>query len=37
MGPEGGSKGGKIICEGDTEIISKNRLSYTGKYLKEIL
>jgi len=37
MGPEGGSKGGKIICEGDPEIISKNRLSYTGKYLKEIL
>ena len=34
LGPEGGDKGGKIIGEGTPKDISKNKNSYTGKYLK---
>ena len=34
LGPEGGENGGKVIAEGTPEEISKNPLSYTGKYLK---
>lgn len=37
LGPEGGDKGGKIIAEGTPEEIVKNRNSYTGRYLKEVL
>ncbi len=37
LGPEGGDKGGKIICEGTPEKISKDKTSYTGKYLKQLL
>lgn len=34
MGPEGGEGGGYIIGEGTPSQISKNKKSYTGKYLK---
>ncbi len=37
MGPEGGIRGGDIIAEGTPETISKNKNSFTGKYLKSIL
>jgi excinuclease ABC subunit A len=37
LGPEGGEKGGRIICEGAPEQISRKRSSYTGRYLKEVL
>ncbi len=37
MGPEGGMKGGNIIAEGSPELVSKNKKSFTGKYLKKIL
>lgn len=37
LGPEGGSKGGQIIAEGTPETICKNKKSYTGKFLKELL
>lgn len=37
LGPEGGSEGGKILAEGTPEAIAKNKKSYTGKYLKEML
>ncbi|MAZ79641.1 MAG: excinuclease ABC subunit A [Gammaproteobacteria bacterium] len=37
MGPEGGVKGGAVIDEGTPEKISKNKKSFTGKYLKKIL
>ena len=37
LGPEGGDEGGYIVAQGTPNDISKNRKSYTGKYLKEIL
>ena len=37
MGPEGGSKGGKIIGQGTPEELSKQKKSITGQYLGEIL
>jgi len=35
LGPEGGSKGGKIIATGTPEDVSKVKGSYTGHYLKD--
>jgi excinuclease ABC subunit A len=37
IGPEGGEKGGRIICNGTPELIVKDKVSYTAKYLKEEL
>lgn len=37
LGPEGGEKGGRIICEGSPEEVAASPESYTGKYLNEIL
>jgi excinuclease ABC subunit A len=37
LGPEGGEKGGNLIAEGTPEEIAKNKLSYTGKFLREKL
>ena len=37
LGPEGGDKGGSIVAEGTPEQVAKNKKSYTGHYLKEIL
>ena len=37
MGPEGGSGGGMVVAEGTPEQIAKNKDSFTGKYLKDIL
>jgi len=37
LGPEGGNKGGYIVAEGIPLDITKNKKSYTGKYLKEAL
>jgi excinuclease ABC subunit A len=37
MGPEGGTRGGQIICTGTPEEIAGNKKSYTGQYLKEEL
>ena len=37
MGPEGGERGGRIICEGTPEEISNCKESYTAKYLREEL
>ncbi len=37
LGPEGGERGGKIICEGTPEEVAECSSSYTGQYLKEIL
>lgn len=35
MGPEGGDKGGYVVCEGTPEEVAECPDSYTGKYLKE--
>ena len=37
LGPEGGDHGGEIIVEGSPETVAKNKLSYTGQYLKQVL
>ncbi len=37
LGPEGGEKGGTIVCEGTPEEIAVCKASYTGKYLAELL
>ncbi len=37
LGPEGGDQGGALVAVGTPEEICKNPISYTGKYLKEIL
>ena len=37
MGPEGGDRGGQIVCQGTPEGIVKCKESYTAKYLKEEL
>lgn len=37
LGPEGGEKGGTILCSGTPEEVCKNKASYTGHYLKKML
>ena len=37
LGPEGGDKGGEVLCVGTPEQIVKNEKSYTGKFLKKYL
>jgi len=37
LGPEGGDNGGFIVAEGTPEEVAKNKLSHTGKYLKQVL
>ena len=37
LGPEGGDNGGNVVACGTPEEITKNKTSYTGKFLKEIL
>lgn len=37
LGPEGGDKGGTILCTGTPEEIAEFKESYTGHYLKRIL
>ena len=37
LGPEGGSGGGEIVCEGSPEEVAENENSYTGRFLKKIL
>ena len=37
LGPEGGDKGGSILCTGTPKEISLNVNSYTGQYLKKML
>jgi excinuclease ABC subunit A len=36
LGPEGGERGGMILCTGTPERIADCKESYTGKYLKEL-
>jgi excinuclease ABC subunit A len=37
LGPEGGNKGGEIVCVGTPEQVAKQPTSYTGQYLKPLL
>ena len=37
LGPEGGAKGGEIVCTGTPEEVAACPASYTGKYLKKLL
>jgi excinuclease ABC subunit A len=37
LGPEGGDKGGMIICEGTPEMVCQVENSHTGRYLKPLL
>jgi excinuclease ABC subunit A len=37
LGPEGGDEGGYLVAEGPPEAIVDNGVSYTGKYLRELL
>ena len=37
MGPEGGARGGEILCTGTPEEIVKNKESFTAKFLKKEL
>ncbi|MFH1312624.1 MAG: excinuclease ABC subunit UvrA [Candidatus Eisenbacteria bacterium] len=37
LGPEGGDKGGRLVCEGTPRQIAEVRGSHTGRLLKEVL
>lgn len=37
LGPDGGNKGGELICSGTPEEVASNEKSLTGKYLKNAL
>jgi excinuclease ABC subunit A len=37
MGPEGGEAGGQIVASGTPEQVAKNKDSYTGQFLKDVL
>lgn len=37
VGPEGGARGGMIVCAGTPEVVAQKSESYTGRYLKDLL
>ena len=37
LGPEGGKKGGQVLCTGTPEQVAKHQKSYTAKFLKREL
>jgi excinuclease ABC subunit A len=37
LGPEGGDKGGHVLCCGTPEQVAAFQGSYTGEYLKKVL
>ncbi|MDX1950990.1 MAG: excinuclease ABC subunit UvrA [Verrucomicrobiota bacterium] len=37
LGPEGGTRGGRIVAEGTPEMIAQSTESFTGQYLRKIL
>ena len=37
LGPEGGSQGGQLIANVSPEKVAKDKKSFTGKYLKEMI
>jgi excinuclease ABC subunit A len=34
LGPDGGNRGGRIVCEGTPEEVAKKKDSFTGQFLK---
>jgi excinuclease ABC subunit A len=37
LGPEGGTKGGRVVAKGSPEKVAKSQKSYTGRFLKKVL
>ena len=37
LGPEGGEEGGRIVATGTPETVARNKKSYTGAFLKQVL
>jgi excinuclease ABC subunit A len=37
LGPEGGDKGGYLVCEGTPREVAKSKASHTGRLLREVL
>jgi len=37
LGPEGGDGGGRVVAEGSPEAVARNKASYTGQYLKNVV
>ena len=37
LGPEGGDQGGYVVTTGTPDEVTKNKISYTGQFLREIL
>jgi excinuclease ABC subunit A len=37
LGPEGGAAGGDLVAAGTPEEVARNRASYTGRYLRQVL
>ena len=37
LGPEGGTRGGKVIAQGTPETVAKTKGSYTGQFLAPLL
>ena len=37
LGPEGGNRGGRIVCEGTPEEVAAANGSFTGEFLREEL
>jgi excinuclease ABC subunit A len=37
LGPEGGARGGEIVAEGTPEEVAQSEISYTGRFLRDVL
>src|SRR4029078_12593718 len=37
LGPEGGEGGGQLVAQGTPEIVSRNKHSHTGRFLRSVL
>jgi excinuclease ABC subunit A len=37
LGPEGGDRGGQLICCGTPEQVAEHPASHTGRYLRQVL
>ena len=37
LGPEGGDRGGTLLCAGTPEEVAEHKESYTGQYIKKML